>query len=115
MGRVLVVDDEPPVRNLVRLTLEMEGFEVETAANGLEALDKMDRNEPCVVVLDLSMPGMDGGMVVDEMHDRGMTTPVIILSAYGAQEAAREHHTQGAIGKPFDPGELVDEVRRLAA
>ena len=115
MEKVLIVDDELPVRNLVRLTLETEGFEVEMAASGLEALDKLAANQPSVVVLDLSMPGMDGGAVFDSMRDRGIQTPVLFLSAYGAEEARRLHHAEGALAKPFDPGRLIEEVKRLAA
>jgi len=115
MDRVLVVDDELPVRNLVRMALETEGFEVETAASGREALDKLSESQPNVVVLDLSMPGMDGGTVMDSMRDRGIETPVLFLSAYGAEEAQRLHHAEAALAKPFDPYDLVEKVRRLAA
>src|SRR6266513_889480 len=115
MERVLVVDDELPVRNLVRMALETEGFEVETAANGREALEKLAKNRPQVVVLDLSMPGMDGGAVMDKMRDRGIETPVLFLSAFGAEEARRLHHAEGAMAKPFDPYELIEKVKSLAA
>jgi DNA-binding response OmpR family regulator len=115
MERVLVVDDELPVRNLVKLTLETEGFEVETAANGREALEKLAVSEPNLVVLDLSMPGMDGGAVMDSMRGRGIETPVLFLSACGAEEARLLHHAEGALAKPFDPDELIEKVKRLAA
>jgi CheY-like chemotaxis protein len=114
MERVLVVDDELPVRNLVRLTLETKGCEVETAASGREALAKLAENQPNVVVLDVSMPGMDGGAVMDSMRERGIETPVLFLSAYGAEEARRLHHAEGALAKPFDPSELVRKVKGLA-
>jgi CheY-like chemotaxis protein len=115
MERVLVVDDELRVRNLVRLTLETGGFEVETAANGREALEKLAVSEPDLVVLDLSMPGMDGGAVMDSMRNRGIETPVLFLSAYGAEEARQLHHAEGALAKPFDPNELIEKVKTLAA
>src|SRR5438874_12917149 len=114
MGKVLVVDDEPSIRNLLRFTLEVEGFEVDTASGGKEALQKMSQKQPNVVVLDLTMPDMDGGTVLQRMRTAGIRSPVLFLSAYGAEEAQRRYHADAALEKPFDPNELVDEVKRLA-
>ncbi len=104
--RVLVVDDDAALLRLLRLSLQDSGFEVSTATNGAEALDRLGAATPSAVVLDLEMPIMDGRTFYHEMRARGIEAPVLILSAYDARRAQRELNAEAWMDKPFDPGEL---------
>jgi DNA-binding response OmpR family regulator len=112
---VLVVDDEPGVTSLVMLTLQDEGFEVLTAADGLAALESIERREPDALVLDLNLPGMDGWTLFRALRARHVDVPVLILSACGARDAQRELGAEDALDKPFDVDELARSVGRLVA
>ena len=79
--RILVVDDEPAVRDSLERALRLDGYEVELASDGLEALAKLRREEPNAVVLDLLMPQMDGLAVCRSLRAEGRRTPVLILTA----------------------------------
>ena len=113
-ARVLVVDDDPGLLRMMRLALVSEGLEVVTATDGAEALDRISAQSFDVVVLDLQMPRMDGRTFYREIRSRHNETPVVILSAYGAESARNELGAQGAINKPFDPFELIDTVTGLS-
>jgi CheY-like chemotaxis protein len=80
---VLVVDDDADIRESLRFVLEEEGFDVRTAADGVEAVAAMEREPPCFVILDLMMPVMDGWAVTGRMHDeeRLASIPVCVLTA----------------------------------
>jgi len=110
---VLVVDDDSAIVRMLRLVLRGEGFDVLTASNGEEALDAVASCHPSVIVLDLAMPVMDGRTFFRELRERGDDTPVIILSAYGAQRAQRELSAEAGLDKPVEPDRLVAEVQRL--
>jgi DNA-binding response OmpR family regulator len=86
-----------------------------TARDGVDALEELGRAEYDVVILDLQMPGMDGRVFFREMLARGHRPQVVILSAYGAEEAQRELKVAAAVPKPFDPDELIETVRKIAA
>ena len=111
--RVLVVDDDPALLRMLKLAFQLEGFEVATAGDGVEALSVLDADGIDVMVLDLQMPRMDGRECYRELRARGHAVPVTILSAYGADDAKRELGAEKAVGKPFDPIALVEEVREL--
>jgi len=113
--RVLVIDDDAALVRMIRLSLESEGFAVTTASDGLDGLDVLAGEDPDVVVLDLQMPRMDGRSFFREMRSRGYQTPVLILSAYGADNARAELSADAAVNKPFDPDLLTEEIERLAA
>jgi DNA-binding response OmpR family regulator len=113
--RVLVIDDDEPLLRMLWLSLSSYGLRVVTAADGIAGLERLADNEFDVIVLDLQMPKMDGRAFYREMAARGHDTPVIILSAYGAEEAKRELNAAAAIPKPFDPDFLADTVQRLAS
>ena len=81
-GRILVVDDEESVRDLLQRVLKEAGYNVVTAANGQEALDKMSELSIGVVLLDIKMPGLDGFQVLDHIRQRS-DIPVIMLTAIG--------------------------------
>ncbi len=112
-AHILVVDDDPNLLRSVRLSLVLEDFSVETARDGLEALEKVDKATFDLIVLDLQMPRMDGRTFYREMRSLGLDTPVVVLSAYGAEAACAQLGADGAVAKPFDPDRLLDEIRRL--
>jgi two-component system response regulator (stage 0 sporulation protein F) len=83
MKRILVVDDEEGIRQLYKEELEDEGYEVELAERGEEALEKISRAKPDAVILDLKMPGMGGLDVLEWIREQDKDLPVIISTAYG--------------------------------
>lgn len=113
--RILAVDDESSIRKLVAVTLEGRGFEVETAVDGQDAIDKMTANKPALVVLDIMMPKMDGWEVARRMRDNEATKaiPIVFLSAAGQFESQLQGLETGSedyLTKPFTPSELADLV-----
>ena len=116
MMRVLVVDDEPMIRQLIADFLSEAGFTVAIAANGSEALRAMARNKPNAVVLDLMMPVLDatGFLELMRMNPRYARIPVVIVTAaYDAGEEAAKLGAQACLRKPFEMEELVETVARL--
>ncbi|MGP3949652.1 response regulator [Streptomyces sp. 7N604] len=117
-GRVLVVDDNKVIRQLIRVNLELEGFEVVTAADGAECLDIVHRVRPDVITLDVVMPRLDGMRTAARLHaDPGTRhIPVAIVSACTQLELDSAHSIGVAafLAKPFEPVDLVRMVRRLA-
>ena len=115
--KVLVVDDEPNVlRSLVQY-LTIEEFEVETASNGPEALEKVDSFNPELILLDVMMPGMDGFEVLDKVKEKpGHTnTPVIMLTAKDQSSDVLKGYQSGATSylvKPFNLDELVETINQ---
>jgi DNA-binding response OmpR family regulator len=119
-GRVLVVDDDAVIRQLITVNLELEGFDVHTAFDGQDCLDKIKDVEPDVVTLDVMMPRLDGWETAAQIRrDDALAEVRIILLSARAQEADIERgDTIGVdayLTKPFDPDDLVETVRRLAA
>lgn len=113
MAQVLIVDDDPIVRRLVRLTLTDEGYDVAVAEDGEEAIRLASETPPDVIVLDLEMPRLDGRAAFRELRERGVRAPILVLSANGAHAAKQELSAEGAMDKPFDPLELVRRLERL--
>jgi DNA-binding response OmpR family regulator len=111
--RILVLDDDRSLLRAIRLSLLIEDFEVETGTDGVAGLDLVAASDYDLVVLDLQMPRMDGRTFFRELRGRGYGMPVLILSAFGADEARDELKAEGAIAKPFDPDNLVNAIRRL--
>jgi DNA-binding response OmpR family regulator len=114
--RVLVVDDDPTVSDVVRRYLERAGFEVALAADGPAAMVAFEQRRPSLVVLDLMLPGMDGLEVCRRMRVRDGDVPVVMLTALG-EEADRvvglEMGADDYVTKPFSPRELVLRVRSV--
>jgi CheY-like chemotaxis protein len=110
--RLLIVDDDAALLNLLSALFSPD-FDVRTARDGREALAIVSRELPEAIVLDLEMPGMDGRSFYRELRARGLNTPVLLLSAYGARRARDELGAQGHVAKPFEPSALLDEVSRL--
>ncbi|MFV0133635.1 response regulator [Streptomyces sp. HMX87] len=116
-GRVLVVDDNKVIRQLIRVNLELEGFEVVTAADGAECLDVVHQVRPDVVTLDVVMPRLDGLRTAARLRADSRTRhlPLAIISACTQYEvdAGIGAGADAFLPKPFEPAELVDVVRRL--
>src|ERR1700753_1988348 len=118
--RVLVIDDEAPIRLLCRVNLEAEGIQVLEAADGKTGLDLARAEEPDVVLLDVMMPGLDGWRVAEELleDDRTRGIPIIFLTARAEfRDRARALDIGGVdyVTKPFNPLELAPLVRELLA
>jgi len=114
--RVLVVDDDAPVRRMLRRTLAAEGLEVVSAADGGRALAAAERDPPDLVVLDVSMPGMDGLAVCRRLRAAGVAAPVLMLTARDAVEdrvAGLDSGADDYLVKPFAPAELLARLRAL--
>jgi excisionase family DNA binding protein len=115
---VLVVDDDPQVREVVRVNLEMEGYTVREAANAEEGLAAVADDAPDVILLDVMMPQVDGWEMlrrVQEQHGIG-SIPVIMFSGQLEATAEREAQARGAqafVGKPFDLRALIDQTKQI--
>lgn len=115
MGPILVVDDEESVREVVKLYLAKEGFQVETAGDGEEALIKIKETRPQLIVLDLMLPKKDGWEVCREVR-KELAIPIVMLTARG-EELDRilglELGADDYLCKPFSPRELVARIRAV--
>jgi DNA-binding response OmpR family regulator len=116
--RVLVIDDEAPIRLLCRVNLEAEGMQVLEAADGPSGLEKARAETPDVVLLDVMMPGLDGWRVAEELLDdeRTRRIPIVFLTARAElRDRARGIDLGGVdyVTKPFNPVELAPLVRNL--
>ena len=113
--RVLVVDDDPDIRELLFTALEDEGFEVVPAGNGEEALAIIRTFRPDVIVLDLMMPVMDGWQFAAELRSRDEDIPLVLLSAAPDLEShAKTLAAAEIIEKPFELSELLPKIARVA-
>lgn len=112
---VLIVDDEPMARTLLRLMLVRAGYDVSEAEDGYQALVKMRRQQPDIVILDVMMPGMDGFTVCENMRaDEQLSRLVIMLSAKTDVQSKRRGLEVGAakyLTKPISPDDLTHHVR----
>jgi two-component system OmpR family response regulator len=115
-ARLLVVDDEPSILELLSVTLRFAGFEVATATNGADALNKVRDLSPDLLVLDVMMPGLDGFAVASTLRSRGDQVPVVFLTAKDATEDRVQGLTLGGddyVTKPFSLEEVVARVRSV--
>ncbi|MEV7345025.1 response regulator [Streptomyces sp. NPDC093544] len=116
-GRVLVVDDNKVIRQLIRVNLELEGLEVVTAADGAECLDIVHQVRPDVVTLDVVMPRLDGLRTAARLRadPRTRNLPLAIVSACTQYEVENglDVGVDAFLAKPFEPAELVKLVRQL--
>jgi two-component system, OmpR family, response regulator MprA len=114
--RVLVVDDDPPLRRMLQRTLAAEGFEVTVVADGGAALVAAERSAPDVIVLDVAMPVLDGLAVCRRLRSKGLPTPILMLTARDAvpdRVAGLEAGADDYLIKPFAVQELIARLRAL--
>ncbi len=117
--RILVVDDDFDLRSLVEMQLGTRGFDVEGAGDGLEALEKVGKNIPDVILLDLMLPQMDGFEVNLRLKQKPETAriPVIVLTAYGdlkeLQEMSKDMRIVAYLEKPARLDEVLSVVQRV--
>jgi CheY-like chemotaxis protein len=111
---ILVVDDDDAIRQAVSEILDLEGYSVETATNGAEALDVIARGTPSLVLLDMRMPVMDGWGFARALEERGIQLPILVMTAaQNARRWAEEIGADGFVSKPFDLTDLLSAVERL--
>jgi two-component system, OmpR family, response regulator MprA len=114
--RVLVVDDDPPLRRMLERTLIAEGFDVTLAADGGAALVAAEQTAPDVIVLDVAMPVLDGFAVCRRLRHKGLPTPILMLTARDAvpdRVAGLEAGADDYLVKPFAVQELIARIRAL--
>ena len=118
--KILVVEDDPAAIRFISYALEIEGYEVLTASNGLEGLKKVQEEEPDLLVLDVMLPGLDGFQVCRRLRAEPQTAhlPILMLSAKAQEVDKTTGLKVGAdeyLAKPVDPLELVSQVGSLLA
>ena len=114
--RVLVVDDDPIVRGTIGMFLEVEGYAVQTAADGIEALEQIENDRPSVVLLDMRMPVMDGWAFVRELGARAIDLPIIVMTSAGdARRWAQEIGAPAYVPKPISFPALIARIDQLSA
>ncbi len=120
MAKILVVDDEEHIVMILKDSLEFSGFQVVTAYNGVEALERVESDHPDLIVLDIGMPKLDGWEVCRRLKSEEKTKniPIIILTAYAQASDQRKGAQLGAdrfVTKPCDLTYLVEEINTLLA
>ncbi|WP_459802067.1 response regulator transcription factor [Herbidospora sp. RD11066] len=120
LGRVLVVDDDEVIRQLIAVNLTLEGFDVYTAFDGQDCLDRVKEVDPDVITLDVMMPRLDGWETATKLRTDPATThiKVVLITARAQEDDKRRGLGIGVdsyLTKPFDPAELIQVVRDLAA
>jgi two-component system alkaline phosphatase synthesis response regulator PhoP len=117
-GKVLVVDDEANITQILEFSIASEGFEVITAQNGEEAIERARREQPDLIILDIMMPKIDGYEACRILKANPLTRniPVVLLTAKGRDIDRRLGYEVGAtdyIVKPFSPNKLIERIQRL--
>lgn len=114
---ILVVDDDDAIRTMVERVLRREQFEVESARDGYEAIEKLTRNDYGTVLLDLMMPRVDGHGVLRFLEKHPAPAPVIVMTAnmQGGTEAADAKPVFRVLSKPFDIAELIEHIRQCSS
>jgi CheY-like chemotaxis protein len=113
--RVLIVDDHHAVRDALRMVVELAGHEVDTAADGRQALERIARRRPDVVLIDMQMPAMPGWELQDQLREQGLDVPAIFMSFdAGLGRLADGHAAAGYLAMPFDAAELLGTLARVA-
>jgi len=115
-GKILIVDDQKGVRRLLEELFKKEGWEVRSAGDGLEAIQKVEELVPDLILMDVKMPNMNGLEATHEIMERNSGIPIIMMTAYGEIEVVKQALDAGVkrcISKPFDIMELRDMVNKL--
>ncbi len=111
--KILVIEDDPNIREVLKLALDFEGYEVVTAQNGKEGIEKLDKNPTAgLILLDLMMPVMNGWEFVDELKSRNQlgNVPIIVVSAYS--ERAKSIECSDFVLKPLELDSLLQSVKK---
>lgn len=114
--KILLVEDDEPIARVVRRGLEQAGFQVDVAVDGLKGLQEASQHSYALVILDIMLPGMDGWRVCEELRERRIPVPVLMLTARGTLEDKVRGLETGAddyLPKPFEFPELLARVRAL--
>jgi DNA-binding response OmpR family regulator len=116
--RLLVIDDDPVIVDLLRVNFEIEGFEVASAADGQEGLERARAERPNLILSDIMMPRVDGLQLLSQLRSDPFTAgiPVVLLSAKAQNAEVQRGLALGAddyVTKPFDPMELLDRVNAV--
>lgn len=117
-SKLLIVDDQPGIRRLLLEVFTDEGYEVNVATNGNEALEKAKEVKPAVILMDMKMPGMDGIGALKELKELELADRVIMMTAYGELELVTKAKELGAfayVTKPFDIIKLCEMVSNYIA
>src|SRR5690242_15167076 len=115
-GRILVIDDEPDIREGLEALLTSENYRVELAGNATEGLKRLEESTYDLVLLDLMMPDKSGMQVLEEIRLRDHETPIFLITAYGSIQAAVDALKRGAsdyFSKPWDNEKLLIEIERM--
>ncbi|MFC6885582.1 MULTISPECIES: response regulator transcription factor [Actinomadura] len=117
---MLVVDDDEVIRQLIAVNLQLEGFEVFTAVDGQDCLERVGEVAPDVITLDVMMPRLDGWVTAGRLREDPGTRHirVVMITARAQEHDVRRGHEIGVdayVTKPFDPNQLIQTVRKLAA
>ncbi len=117
MSKVMVVDDEEDLRNLVKLVMEREGFEVETAENGKDFLEKVSKFKPDFVILDVMMPGLTTKEILEKLKEKNVDPKIMLLTVVRfsddeIKKLAEKGKIVDYLTKPFDVPELVSTVKK---
>jgi len=125
LANILIVDDDPDVREAVKIVLETQPYELTFASNGEECLEQVKKNTPDLIILDLLMPKKDGFEVIKELrgHPSYPRIPILVLTAVKKEAAGRRYELETAlrmdvddyIEKPIQPDDLIDRVKRILA
>ncbi len=113
MSLILVIDDQPGIRRLLKEVLTDSGYQVAIAANGYEGVQKAKELSPVLILMDMKMPGMDGIQTLKELRRVGIKGTVLMMTAYGELNLVEEAKANGAIDyltKPFDIIQLSQQI-----
>ena len=116
--KILIIEDDRDIINLVKLILELEGFEVFVAFDGQEGWEKIESLCPNLILLDIRLPKLDGFQVIERLKSNRATSriPIVILTASAQKESIARGLAAGAdtyITKPFEPAEMVQKIRQI--
>ena len=113
--KILVVDDDSHILKLYKLELEEDGYDVVTAANGQEAMERFDSDEPDLVTLDILMPDIDGISLLRQMKEKKPRLPIIMSTAYDYRDDFAVWASEAYMVKSADLSEMKDMIKKLLA
>ena len=111
--RVLVVDDVPGILRMLRINLNLHGYEVLTASSGAEAIDLAKKENPDIVLLDILMPGLSGYDVIKELKAFSKVPILVITASSSFIDKAIETGADDALPKPFEPEDIIEKIEAL--